>query len=80
MSNTFVITEPGMTSFMLAQRFTPSALQKACVENGFIPNEDFTYAPYTSQLHKNLKQIALQSKSVFFTKTEFMQLITKINK
>jgi len=81
MSNTVIITEPGMTSFMLAQRFTPAALQKACTENGFIPNEDFTFAPYNAKLHAQLKQQSLPIyTSNYFSKTEVLQQLTKINK
>ena len=80
MSTTVVITEPGITSFMLAQRFTPAALQRVCAENAFVPNQDFSYAPYTAQLHKQLKKQALRTASPAFTKTEVVQLITAINK
>ena len=84
MSNTVVITEPGLTSFALAQRFTPVALQRVCAENNFIPNQDFTYAPYTAQLHKQLKKQALLHWAAYpipsFTKTKIMQIITTINK
>jgi hypothetical protein len=65
---------------MLAQRFTPAALQRVCAENNFVPNQDFAYAPYTTQLHKQLKKQALQTASPAFTKTEVVQLITTINK
>lgn len=80
MSNTVLITEPGLTSFMLAQRFTPAALQRVCAENKFVPNQDFSYAPYTAQLHKQLKKQALRYASPAFTKTEAVQLVTRINK
>jgi hypothetical protein len=80
MSTTVVITEPGLTSFMLAQRFTPAALQRVCAENAFVPNQDFSYAPYTAQLHKQLKKQALRYASPAFTKTEVVQLISTINK
>ena len=80
MSTTVVITEPGLTSFMLAQRFTPAALQRVCAENNFVPHQDFAYAPYTTQLHKQLKKQALRTASPAFTKTEVVQLITAINK
>jgi len=79
MSNTVIITEPGLTSFMLAQRFTPSALQRVCAENGFVPNTDFEYAPYNAKLHAKLKQQALQVYSLF-SKTEILQYVSQINK
>jgi len=65
---------------MLAQRFTPAALQRVCAENAFVPNQDFSYAPYTAQLHKQLKKQALRCASPAFTKTEALQLVTAINK
>jgi len=79
MSNTVIITEPGMTFFALAQRFTPSALQRVCAENGFIPNYDFEYAPYNAKLHAQLKQKALQVRT-FSSKTETLRYVSKINK
>lgn len=81
MSNTVIITEPGMTCFMLAQRFTPAALQKACAENGFVPNQDFTYAPYNAKLHAQLKQQSLPIYvSNFNPKTEVLKQLSKINR
>jgi len=79
MSNTVIITEPGMTHFMLAQRFTPSALQRVCAENGFIPNYDFEYAPYNAKLHAKLKQQALQVYTSS-SKTQILQYVSEINK
>ena len=50
MSNTFVITEPGMTSLFHGQLVTMQGLQAYCTRTGMVANEDFTLAPYTEEL------------------------------
>jgi len=56
MSNTFVITEPGMTSLFHAQLVTMPELQAYCTRTGFVANEDFAFAPYTEELQLQIVQ------------------------
>jgi hypothetical protein len=56
MSNTFVITEPGMTSLFHAQLVTMPKLQAYCTRTGFVANEDFKLKPYTEELQYQVIQ------------------------
>ena len=56
MSNTFIITEPGMTSLFHAQLVTMPELQAYCNRTGFVANEDFVFAPYTEELQLEIVQ------------------------
>ena len=56
MSNTFVITEPGMTSLFHAQLVTMPELQAYCNRTGFVADEDFALAPYTEELQLEIVQ------------------------
>ena len=56
MSNTFIITEPGMTSLFHAQHVTMPGLQAYCDRTGFVTGEDFKLKPYTEELQYQVIQ------------------------
>ena len=56
MSNTFVITEPGMTSLFHAQLVTMPGLQEFCTRTGCVAGDNFAFAPYTEELQLEIVQ------------------------
>ena len=61
-SKDFLVVEPGLTYFALAQRVTPQQLAVAKKEGMFDPVAKLKIAPYTQKLQRKLKLIVKLDK------------------